>query len=112
MLLRLLFGLLCTLCASAVNASAQQRAVTENPLQPFAWPIGRPWVAEGEIPGAGKYTAQRTYRWTLEGRFIEMEQVMRVGGAQSIVVGIIGWDAGKSKVAAWGFADEIGRAHV
>lgn len=93
---------LCVLCASVANLHAQ----AADPLKAFDSFIGGTWVAEGEFPGIGRYTAARTYRKILDGKFIEMEQVMHVGSAQASTVGIIGWDAGKHKIAAWGFSDD------
>ena len=101
---RFVFALLCALCVSAMDVSAQ--AAPQTSLQTFAWQIGGTWVAEGEFAGLGKYTAQRSYRWVLEGRFIEMQQVLRTGGAQSVTVGIIGWDMARGHVAGWGFSDD------
>lgn len=92
---------LCALCASVANLHAQGA----DPLKPFDYFVGT-WVAEGEFPGAGHYTAERTYRKILDGKFIRMDQVIRIGNTQAATVGIIGWDAEKGKVGAWGFSDD------
>jgi hypothetical protein len=92
---------LCVLYVSAANLHAQ----AADPLKQFEPFIGA-WVAEGELPGVGKYAAERAYRWTLDGKFIEMEQHTRAGEFRSVVRAILGWHPGEKKILAWGFADD------
>ena len=95
---------LCVLCVSAVGVQAQRAA--DDPLKPFDFFVGGTWVAEGEFPGMGRYTAERTYRKILDGKFIEMEQVTKIGAYQSIVRGVSAWHPDKKKIVTWGFADD------
>jgi hypothetical protein len=98
-------GALCVLCGSSLSLRAQAPPAggSLQALEPF---IGGTWVAEGEIPGLGKYVAARTYRRALKDTFIEFEQVLKAGESQSTVKAILGWHPGKKRVVAWGFADD------
>lgn len=100
-----LLGALCVLCASVAHAQAPP-SVSANPLKPLESFVGGTWVAEGELPGMGKYVAERTYRRTLEGKFIEFEQVTKIGTYRSAVKAILAWHPDKRKVVAYGFADD------
>jgi hypothetical protein len=93
---------LCVLCVSAVNLHAQGA----DPLKPFDFFVGGTWVAEGEFSGLGRYTAERTYRKILDGKFIEMEQVTKIGAQQSVVRGISGWHPERKAIVTWAFADD------
>jgi hypothetical protein len=101
-ILVLIVCLLCGLCGESLNAQAPPASGSLQVLEPF---IGT-WVAEGEFPGVGKFVAERTYRRTMEDRFIEFEQVLKAGEFQSTVKAILGWHPGKKRISAWGFADD------
>ncbi|HXY23105.1 MAG TPA: DUF1579 family protein [Candidatus Acidoferrum sp.] len=81
----------------------------ESHLRSLEFLIGD-WVAEGELPGAGHFTAERTYRWILDKNFIQQTHKMKIGTAEFEVVGILGWDPQKQKMVAWGFGSDAGIA--
>ncbi len=83
---------------------------SQDQLKPLEYLVGGTWTAEGDLPGAGHYTAERTYRWTLDGNFIEQHHVMRFSGGQIETKGIIGWDPEKKAIVAWGFGSDGGVA--
>lgn len=100
--MRWLLCVLCVLCASVANLHAQ----AADPLKPFDFFVGGTWVAEGEFPGMGRYTAERTYRRILDGKFVEMEQVTKIAAYQSVVRGVSGWHPEKKRIVTWGFVDD------
>jgi hypothetical protein len=79
-------------------------------LRPVEYLIGGTWTAQGELPGVGHYTARRTYRWTLDGNFVEQHHAMEFANGQIETKGIIGWDAEKRMIVAWGFGSDGGFA--
>jgi len=116
----LLISICVHLCSSVVSASAQalpprpgqpdpKAQAAESPLKPFEWLIDGTWYTEGEYPGLGKSRGMRTYRYTLGGRFIEMQQEVLIqppgGGAQRMAVtAILGRNPGTRRLQQWGFA--------
>jgi hypothetical protein len=100
-----------------LSACAQMKVVPaappkDNPLKPLEYLVGGTWVAEGDYPGTGHYTAERTYHWMLNRNFIEQNNVIKVGATTIEVKRIYGWDSQKNKLAAWGFGDDGGIATV
>lgn len=92
----------------SASVFAQQPGMPSNHdhLQCLEYLVGGTWVAQGEMPGMGAYTVERTYRWTLNQNFIEQHHVMKMGTMEMEVVGLIDWDAEKGKLAAWGFGND------
>lgn len=93
---------------SETMAQDERAAANENPLQPLEYLVGGIWKAEGEITGFGKYSASRSYRWALGGKFIEQQHVMRVKETQFETKGIIGWNPDTKAIVAWGFGSDGG----
>lgn len=89
---------------------AGDQATKDSPLKPIDYLIGGAWTAEGELPGVGPYTAERTYQWALGGKFIEQRHVIKFETGESVTKGIIGWDPEKKAIMAWGFGDDGGIA--
>ncbi len=106
----LLWLLLLALAGAASAGDAP--APGANPLEPFAYLVGGAWTAQGEHPGIGPYTADRTYRWIVGGKFIEQHHAMRFAKGDAETRGVIGWDAEKKVVVAWGFGSDGGIAVV
>jgi len=87
-----------------------QHGGEEAPLAPFAYLVDGTWTAQGEIPGVGSYSAERTYQWVLGGKFIEQRHVMKFQNGEIETKGIIGWDSEKKTIMAWGFGSDGGIA--
>ena len=88
---------------------AQQEA-PKTQLDRLAYLVGGRWTAEGEIPGFGNYTAERTYEWMLDGKFIEQRHVMTLPNAEIETKGVIGWNPEQQAIVAWGFGSDGGIA--
>jgi hypothetical protein len=112
--------LLLTLSAWAQQAAAPNGMVvrptqaagpsSHDSLKPLEYLVGGTWVAEGEYPQMGHYSAERTYHWVLNQNFIEQSNVIKLGDIQIEVRRIFGWDSQKNKIVAWGFGDDGGVA--
>ncbi len=101
---------LCLLLLASGALAAGGDPEKDHPLGPIEYMVGGTWTAEREIPGLGRYTAERTYRWVLGGKFIEQRHVMKFSKGEIETKGIIGWDPEKKTIAAWGFGDDGGIA--
>lgn len=97
------------LVANAV-LTATAHAQKDSPMKPMEYLVGGTWMAQGEIPGVGPYTAERTYRWVLGGKFIEQRHMMRFRNGETETRGILGWDPELKVITAWGFGDDGGIA--
>jgi hypothetical protein len=104
--------LLSWLCLLALPASAQAQDGTRlgGTADRFEWfePLmGGLWVAEGEVPGAGAYTAERQYEWSLDSTFVRVTQTMRFANGPTIDEQIMmGWDAVDQRIHIWSFASD------
>ena len=87
-----------------------EQPAKDRPLKPIAYLVEGTWTAQGEMAGIGPYTAERTYRWALGGKFIEQRHVMKFGTGETESKGIIGWDSEEKAIMAWGFGDDGGIA--
>lgn len=104
---------ICLVLAMAPSIAIGQEAgppAGEDPLAPLAYMVGGTWTAEGELPGFGEYTAERSYRRILDGRFIEQRHVLRIQGNEIETLGILGWDPDQATIVAWGFGNDGGIA--
>ena len=90
-----------------VVGQTESKSTVEH-LKPIEYLVGGTWKATGEIPGLGKYTAERNYRWILNNQFIEQRHVMKLGDQQMETKGILGWDSDQQELVAWGFGDDGG----
>lgn len=104
--------LLTVLWMTIPTTAADERSASDDPLQPLAYLVGGTWTAEGELPGVGHYTAERTYRRILGRRFIEQRHVMTFPDGQMETKGIIGWDSEQQAIVAWGFGNDGGIART
>lgn len=97
---------------SILLMSTQQPTPPSKPahLKAFDFLTGGTWKAEGEIAGFGKYTAERTYRWSLDSAFIEQYHSMKLKGGKVEAIAFLGWDPGKNSVIAYGFGNDGGIA--
>jgi hypothetical protein len=77
-------------------------------LKPVEYLVGGIWTTQGEMPGLGTYTAERTYRLVLNGNFIEQRHVMKFAGGEMETKGMIGWDAERKAIVGWGFGSDGG----
>lgn len=101
--------LLSFLPAVSMAQEGSSGSTSEN-LDPIAYLVGGTWTAKGEIEGFGAYTAERTYGWILDGRFIRQRQVMTIGDDELETLGVLGWDPASETIATWGFGDDGGIA--
>lgn len=76
-------------------------------LERFAPLIGGVWHGNGEVPGAGSYTAERSYTWSLDSSFVRVTQVMRFETGPTIEEQMmIGWDPVDQRIHVWSFASD------
>jgi hypothetical protein len=88
-------------------ADSAQRQQARKELARFASFIGAVWESEGDVPGAGRYTAERTWTWVLDSAFIRVDQTMRFASGEPISETMyIGWDPIESRMHVWGFASD------
>jgi hypothetical protein len=93
--------------ASPVPAHGQNGAAHSDRLEWFEPLIGGVWQAEGEVPGAGRYTADRRYEWALDSTFVAVAQTMRFANGPTIEEHMmIGWDAVDQRIHVWSFASD------
>jgi hypothetical protein len=86
---------------------AQNGAVRAERLEWFAPLIGGTWLADGDVPGAGGYTAERRYEWALDSTFVAVTQTMHFGSGPTIEERMmIGWDAVDQRIHVWSFASD------
>jgi len=102
--------LLLTLSGWAQQAAAPTAPPKQNPLKPLEYMVGGTWVAEGEFPTMGHYTAERTSHWLLNQNFIEQDNLIKLSTMTIEVKRIYGWDSQKNRFVAVGFADDGGIA--
>ena len=88
----------------------EEKSISNDQLEPMAYLVGGLWRAEGEIPGFGEFTTERSYEWALAGQFIEQRHVMKLPDAKMEALGIIGWHPDKKAISAWGFGSDGGIA--
>jgi hypothetical protein len=108
-----------------LNAWAQQAATPDrllvrptqtiepsshDSLKPLEYLVGGTWVADGEYPRMGHYSAERTYHWVLNQSFIEQSNLIKLADTQIEARRIFGWDSQKKKIVVWGFGDDGGVA--
>jgi hypothetical protein len=99
--------LLGLLLACPVGLAAQ-----DSPVRAFAGLIGGVWEAQGEIPALGRFRAERTHEWALDGRYLRIRQTMSLADGRSIEEEtLIGWDPGPGHFLLWGFASDGSRSH-
>lgn len=76
-------------------------------LERFAPLVGGVWYAEGDVPGAGAYTAERRYEWSLDSTYVHVSQVMRFENGPTIEEQMmIGWDPVDQRIHVWSFASD------
>jgi hypothetical protein len=69
--------------------------------------VGGTWVAEGEAGRLGRYTAERTHEWALDGRFLRVRQRMVFAAGTTIEEELlIGWDPQAAKLRLSSFASD------
>jgi hypothetical protein len=104
--------ILSILIAAALPCTSQAEKPISNhdQLELIEYLVGGTWKTQGEIPGVGKFTAERTYRWVLAGSFIEQRHVMKFSSGEMETLGMIGWDPEKKAIVAWGFGSDGGVA--
>ena len=95
---------------SVLAGQEKQSGSNDDRLTPITYLVGGTWTAKGEIPGFGKYSAERSYRWVLGRKFVEQRHVMRFSETEMATKGIIGWNPEKKAIAAWGFGSDGGFA--
>jgi hypothetical protein len=96
------FALLTTALPVRAQAAAAPGA---DALKPYEFLIGA-WAAEGEFPGASRYTLERSYRPVLNGKFLQSVELITVGGQVIATEMWLGYDPGKQAVSAWGFSSD------
>jgi len=72
-------------------------------LQPLA---GGCWVAAGQVPGLGEYTAERAYSWVLGGQFLAERHNMDLGRYAMKWDSVIGWHPDAQKVIQYSFGND------
>jgi len=96
---------------AASRAAAQNGASTEAGaavrLERFAPLVGGTWHAQGVVPGAGAFTAERQYDWSLDSAYVHVRQVMRFENGPTIEEQMmIGWDPVDQRIHVWAFASD------
>lgn len=82
-------------------------AQSPDALRPFAPLVGGVWVAEGEATTLGRYTAERTHEWVLDGRFLRVRQRLVFASGTIIEEDLmIGWDPQAGKLRLWSYASD------
>jgi len=102
-----MFQLACILaiaCALSARIPAQKEAAADA-LKPAAFLAGT-WMAQGEFPGAGKYTIRRNYRSLLGGKFMLSSETMQVGSAEVTREMWMGVDPARGTLGAWAFSSD------
>jgi hypothetical protein len=94
----------------ATTRGKSSQMTIKDQLKSIEYLVGVTWTTQGELPGVGKFTAERTYRWALGGNFIEQRHVMRFSTGEMETKGMIGWDPEKKAIVAWGFGSDGGIA--
>jgi hypothetical protein len=95
--------LLVLLAGAAVPLYAQ----SPDALRPFAPLVGGVWVAEGEATSLGRYSAERTHEWVLDGRYLRVRQRLEFTSGTIIDEDLmIGWDPQAQKLRLWSFASD------
>lgn len=89
---------------------AAPAAAQEGPLRSFAPLVGAVWVADGEQSALGRYRAERTYEWALDGRYVRMRQTLSLPEGRTLEEEtLIGWDPEASRYTLWGFSSDGSR---
>lgn len=102
--LRLIFVLIgAGMCAA--GAMAQQNPPAAEALKPAAFLLGN-WTAEGELPGAGRFTLTRNYRNVLAGKFILASEAMQAGNAVVTREMWMGVDPARDALGAWALSSD------
>jgi len=91
-------------CALSASVSVQNPPAVDA-LKPAAFLAGT-WMAQGEFPGAGKYTIRRNYRSTLGGKFLLSSETMQVGNAEVTREMWMGVDPARGALGAWAFSSD------
>lgn len=98
------------LIVSAAAPQQERPMSTHGQLESIEYLVGGTWTTQGDLPGVGKFSAERTYHWMLGKNFIEQHHVMRFPGGEMETKGVIGWDPEKKVIVAWGFGSDGGIA--
>jgi hypothetical protein len=102
-------ALVATLVLPAAAAAQMSRPARDATAR-LAWfvpLIGGTWQAEGEVRGAGSYTAERSYAWSLDSTYVSVTQTMRFANGPTIEERMmIGWDAVDQRIHVWSFASD------
>jgi hypothetical protein len=68
--------------------------------------VGGRWVAEGELGGGRRYSAERRYEWVLDRRFVRLHQRLTVDGVTVEEESTFGWDATENQLRMWSIASD------
>lgn len=68
--------------------------------------VGGRWVAEGELGGGRRYTAERRYEWLLDRRFVRLYQRLTVDGVTVEEEATFGWDPAENQLRMWSVASD------
>jgi hypothetical protein len=105
--LALVLSALSPAAATAQNGSGPSMGEAPTRLAWFVPLIGGSWQAEGEVPGAGAYTAERQYAWSLDSTYVRVTQTMHFESGPSIEEhAMMGWDPVDQRIHVWSFASD------
>ena len=68
--------------------------------------VGGVWVAEGEVPGAGNYRAERRHEWALDSTYLRVRHIMVFDTLTIEEEQLIGWHEAEQRLHVWSFASD------
>lgn len=93
-------------------ASPTGLAAQDPPVRAFASLVGGIWEAQGDVPALGRFRAERTHEWALDGRYLRIRQTLRLADGRTIhEETLIGWDPVPGHYLLWGFSSDGSRSH-
>jgi hypothetical protein len=92
--------------ALALVALPASRSGPHPELQRLSSLVGGVWVAEGELPGAGSYRAERSHAWALDSTYLRVHQTMVFDTLTIEEEQLIGWHEAEQRLHVWSFASD------
>lgn len=94
-----------SISAPSAPSAVKPRILATN-LTRFEPLIGGRWIAEGELGGGRRYTAERRYEWLLDRRFVRLFQKLTVDGVTVEEEVTFGWDPAAGLLRMWSVASD------
>lgn len=100
-------GMVAHSTVAAQNGNGAAMGEAPSRLAWFVPLIGGTWHADGEVPGAGAYTAERRYEWSLDSTYVRVTQTMQFENGPRIEEhAMMGWDPVDQRIHVWSFASD------